>query len=148
MRKVFVLLSVVALIALAFESATFVLERNRIQNLCLSGHSRIETAHDAIDVMRNYRDGSYLVGKVLSRARQFDAFQNDGYATSRTDDGSTRGGGWLVEEWNTPLITRGYTVTFEYYAPEFRPEIEVKCDVLECGAIDISNCRTLGAFYS
>jgi hypothetical protein len=63
MRKVFVLLSVVALFVLAFESATFVLERNRIQNLCLSGHSRIETAHDAIDVMRNYRDSSDPVAK-------------------------------------------------------------------------------------
>lgn len=148
MRKVFVLLTVVALFILAVVSSSFVLEHNRIQNLCRSSHSRVETAHDAIDVMRNYRDNSGLVGKVLSRSRQFAAFQNDGYATSRTEDFQTRGGGWLVEEWNEFLITRGYTVTFEYYAPEFRPEIEVKCDVLECGAIDISNCRTLGAFYS
>src|SRR5262249_43898144 len=106
MRKVYVLLSVVALFVLAVEAGAFVLEHNRIQNLCRSSHSRIETAHDAIDVMRSYRDNSDPVGKVLARGRQFDAFQNDGYATSRTDDGRTRGGGWLVEQWNTPLMTR------------------------------------------
>jgi hypothetical protein len=39
-------------------------------------------------------------------------------------------------------------VDFQYFDPQFQPEVEIKCDVLECGAIDIPNCLTFGSFYA
>jgi hypothetical protein len=91
------------------------------------------------------------VGIILSRVRQSEAFQSDGYSTIIQNDSGYRyrkGGGWRVEEWNKPMITPGYTVEFEYFDLEFQPEAIVKCDVFECGAIDISNCLTFGSFYA
>jgi hypothetical protein len=142
MKKIYVAFTVVGVLILSFESATFALEYNRVQNLCRSSHSRIETPHEAIDVIRNYRGQWGLVGHVLSRVRHLPAFQSDGYSLTRIGDG----GGWDVKEWNEPLITRGYTARFEYSDAEFRPGIEITCDVLECGAIDVSNCLTFGGY--
>ena len=149
MRKVYVIFAVVGILISVLASAIFALEYNRTQNLCRLNHSHIATGHDAMDVIRNYREDLGPVGRILSVARQLDAFRSDGYALSRTDDERVKGGGWRVKEWNKPLITLGYSVDFEYFNVEFHPEIEVKCDVLECGAIDVSeNCLTFGAFYS
>jgi hypothetical protein len=147
MKKISIAFVVVGVLILSYESATFALEYNRVQNLCRSSHSRIKTPHEAIDALRNYRGGEWgLVGHVLSRVRQLPAFQSDGYSLTRIGDGKVKGGGWDVKEWNESLITRGYTVRFEYSDAEFRPGIEITCDVLECGAIDVSNCLTLGGY--
>ncbi len=151
MRKVYLVFIVAGAFILLFVSGIFALEYNRVQNLCRSSHSRVETAHDAINAIRNYRVESGSVGIILSRVRQSETFQNDRYATFiQNDDGYRykKGGGWRVEEWTWPMITRGYSVDFEYFDLEFQPNVEIKCDVLECGAIDIPNCLTFGAFYA
>jgi hypothetical protein len=117
-------------IAALFASGIFMLEYQRVQNLCRSAHSRVETVHDAINAIRNYQDDLGPVGRILSQVRQTEAFRNDGY---------TRDGGWHVEAWTKPLITQGYSVEFAYFNQA------VKCAVLDCGAIDVPNCLTLGA---
>jgi hypothetical protein len=150
MRKVYVVFIVAGVSILLFGSGIFALEYNRVQNLCRSSQSRVETTHDAMNAIRSYRVESGIVGRILSRVRQTDAFQSDGYATFiQNDDGYRyrKGGGWRVEEWTKPWITRGYSVDFEYFDLEFQPVVEIKCDVLECGAIDIRNCLTLGGVY-
>ena len=126
MRKVYVVLIVAAASILLFRSGIFALEYNRVQNLCRSSHSRIETARGAIDAIRNYRAESGIVGRTLSRVRQTDVFQSDGYATFiQNDDGYRyrKGGGWRVEEWTKSMITRGYSVEFEYFDVEFQPAV-------------------------
>ena len=150
MRKIHVVFAVAAISILLFISGIFALEYNRVQNLCRSSHSRVETAHDAINAVRNYRVESGPVGSILSRVRQSKTFQSDGYSKFiQNDDGYryAKGGGWRVEEWTKPMITRGYSVDFEYFDLEFQPVVEIKCDVYECGAIDIRNCLTLGGAY-
>jgi hypothetical protein len=154
MRKVYVAIIVTGVSVLLFGSTILGLEYNRVQNLCRSStKSRVQTAHDAIDAIRNYQVdlGKFsLVDRILSKVRQTDAFRRDGYATFiRNDDGYRyrKGGGWRVEEWTKPMITRRYSVDFEYFDLEFQPVVEIKCDVLECGAIDIPNCLTFGGIY-
>jgi hypothetical protein len=152
-KIIYVALAVTGISTLLFILGIFALEHSRVQNLCRSAHSRVESAHDAINAIRNYRvdSDSSPVGLILSRVRQSEAFQSDGYSTFiQNDDGYRyrKGGGWRVEQWDKPLISRGYTVDFEYFDLEFQPNVEVKCDVLECGAIDVPNCLTFGAFYA
>jgi hypothetical protein len=89
---------------------------------------RVETVHDAINAMRNYRMESDIVGGMLSAFRQTEIFQSDEYQY-------LKGGGWQVEGWSKPFIARGYTVTFNYF-------VIVSCEVYDCGAIDIPNCLT------
>jgi hypothetical protein len=77
-------------------------------------------------------------------------FKAMGFATFIQDEGGykyKKGGGWRVEEWTKPMIAHGYTVDFEYYDVEFQPVIEIRCEVLECGATDVSNCLTFGGVY-
>jgi hypothetical protein len=133
MRKVYIVFAVIGVFIAVLASPPIVLEYNRVQNLCRLHSSRIATAHDAIDVMRNYADDLSPAGRVLSIARHLDAFRSDA---------RVRGSGWHAEEWIEPLITRGYSVDFD----DLDFQIEVKCDVLECGAIDISNCLTMGSY--
>jgi hypothetical protein len=153
MRKLFVASAIIGIVFLLVVLDAFKLEVSRVDNLCKSTHLHLATAHDAIDALRNYQvpSNSGPVGKVLSRVRHLDAFRRDGYSVARTGEiglRQTTGGGWNVKEWTEPLITRGYTVDFYYYdVDEFQPAIEVKCDVLECGAIDASNCQTFGGYY-
>ena len=131
MKKFYVAIAAIGLSILLIGSAMLALEYNRVQNLCRSSQSPVETAHDVIDAIRNYRVSSGPVGRILSLARHLDGFQSDGW---------TKGGGWDVKGWNKPLITRGYSVDFD----SRDGQIEIKCDVLQCGAIDISNCLTMG----
>jgi hypothetical protein len=126
----------VAVAAACFALLIFTFEYNRVQNLCRSAGSRVESVHDAINAMRN----SETVGHMLSAVRQTDAFQRDGYElVYKNDAGHRYYGGWRVKGWTTPL-NRGYTVTFEYLSPE----IEMTCEVYDCGGIDIPNCLTMG----
>jgi hypothetical protein len=148
MRKSYVVLAICGILILSMIPAIVVLEYQREQNLCRSSNSRVESAHDAINAIRNYRGGSYLVENILSRVRQLETFQSDGYSIitqNENDRWYNKGGGWHVKEWTKPFISRGYSVDFEYFDREFRTSlVEIKCDVLECGAIDIPNCLTLG----
>jgi hypothetical protein len=41
-----------------------------------------------------------------------------------------------------------YSVEFEYFDVDLRPSVEIKRDVLDCGAIDVRNCLTLGSYYA
>jgi hypothetical protein len=78
MRKLYVVFLLVGIFVLVLLSAPFVFEYNRIENLCRSHRSRITTAHDAIDVIRNYREESSAAGRAISVARHLSAFQTDG----------------------------------------------------------------------
>jgi hypothetical protein len=152
MRKFIHIALAVGGICILFFSGIFVLERDRELSLCRSAHSRVETAHDAINAIRNYREDpdSGPVGKILSRVRESDAFQSDVYSMFiQNDDGYRyrKGGGWHVEERTSLLFVREYTVDFQYFDLEFMPMVEIRCDVLECGAIDVSNCLTFGDYY-
>jgi hypothetical protein len=133
-----------------FLSTVFTLEYKRVQNICRPSNARIETVEDAINAVRNYHDESEWVGRILSRVRHTDAFKSNGYETFIQDEGGYRyrkGGGWRVKEWTKPLITRGYTVDFEYFDIEFQPVVEIRCEVFECGAVDAANCLTFGGVY-
>jgi hypothetical protein len=130
MRKIYAAIAAVGASILLLISAALALEYSRVQNLCRSHQPPIETAHDAINAMRNYRADSGVVGQKLAIARQLDGFQSDGYS---------KDGGWEVKEWNS-LIARGYSVAFH----RRDAQIEIKCHVLPCGAIDIPNCLTMG----
>jgi hypothetical protein len=141
MRKVLAGLAVAgagfAVLIACFAVLIFVLEYNRVQNLCRSAISRVENVHDAINAMRNYRKGD-LVGRILETSRQTYAFQHDGYTPGAKYEGGYRvGEGWLVQTW-TGLLNRGYAVEYSY------PTIDVMCVVYDCGGIDIPNCLTMG----
>ena len=133
------------------QSAIFALEFNRVQNLCRSSTSRAENVHDAINAIRNYHDGPDAVGRALAQVRQTDAFQSDGREpVVQQNDGGYRyrkGGGWSFEERHKPMIAQVYSVDFDYYDFQFQPDVEIRCDVYDCGAIDIHNCLTLNAYY-
>jgi hypothetical protein len=127
-----------------FFLAVFGFEYNRVRNLCPAGASRGETAHDAINAMRNYQARGEWdpVGRMLSAVRPYDAFKNDDGRAIHNDGGYRYSAGWHVEAWTKPLIARGYTVGFTYISMEFR------CDVYDCGGIDIPNCLTMGGTYT
>jgi hypothetical protein len=46
------------------------------------------------------------------------------------------------------VIGSVYSVEFEYFDVDLRPSVEIKRDVLDCGAIDVRNCLTLGSYYA
>jgi hypothetical protein len=52
MKKFYVAIAAVGLSILLIGSAMLALEYNRVQNLCRSSQSPVETAHDAIDAIR------------------------------------------------------------------------------------------------
>jgi hypothetical protein len=149
MRTGYLILTIGGISVFSVIPGIVALEYNREQSLCRSSNSRVDGAHDAINAIRNYRGGSNdLVEKILSRVRQSETFQSDGYSIiTQNENGHLydTGGGWHVEEWTHMFIFSGYSVDFEYFDREFRTRlVEIKCDVLECGAIDRPNCLTLG----
>jgi uncharacterized protein YerC len=154
-----VAIKIVASIILLFVSAISVLEYNRVRDIC-RGENQVPVAsqHDVINVIRNYRpeydahqSGYDAVARVLSKVRKSEEFQNDGYKTVMTNDNGRRyakGGGWKVEEQTELFFIRIYAVDFEYSDTNLKPAgmVEVKCDVFDCGAIDLPNCLTLGSY--
>jgi hypothetical protein len=151
MRKIYVVFTAGGISVFLLISGILSLEYNRVQKLCRSSNLRVESAREAINAIRNYRVESGLVGTILSRVRESETFQSDGYSIiTQNENGHwyNKGGGWHVEEWTKPFISRGYSVDFEYFDRELRPAVEIKCDALECGAIDIPNRLTLGSYYA
>ncbi len=55
--------------AACFFLLIFGLENNRVRNLCPAGASKVESAHDAINAIRNYRGETDMVGRMLSIVR-------------------------------------------------------------------------------
>lgn len=116
---------------LAIPLALAALEYIRVSNLCHGASSRVENAHEAISAIRNYR-GPLVPSDLLSRLGELELFQGDGFGTN---------GGWSVEKWMKLMIGRGYTVDFSLN----HPEVTIRCDVFECGAVDYGSCLTFGA---
>ena len=102
-----------------------ILEYGRVSRLCRGMDARIENAREAISAVRNYR-GPFDFTDVLSKLRQLEAFQSDGFGNK---------GGWSFEEW-TNLVEHKYTVYFTL----IDPHVSITCDVFECGAVDQGNC--------
>jgi hypothetical protein len=116
---------------LAIPLALVALEYGRMSNLCQGASSRVENAHEAISAVRNYR-GPFAPSDFLSWLGEFELFQGDGFGTN---------GGWSVEKWTKLMIVRGYTVDFSLNDPE----VTIRCDVFECGAVEYGSCLTFGA---
>jgi hypothetical protein len=92
MRKVGVRLLVGAV---CFFMLIFGFENNRVRNLCPAGASKVESAHDAINALRNYQGETDMVGRMLSTVRPYDAFKNDGWAV-HNDGGYRYSAGWML----------------------------------------------------
>lgn len=71
----------------------FTLEYKRESDVCLSANSSVKNAQEAKNAVRNYH-GQMVIPDVLSKLRQNELFQSDGFGVN---------GGWSVQKW-TRLI--------------------------------------------
>jgi hypothetical protein len=151
MKKILIAIISLVLLVILYNVDYYMIQHNRRQSLCDGAVASIKSAHDAINVIRNYNMDTGPVGSILSRVRGSEVFENDGYkspAWNRDGQWYGTGGGWHVEEWARPIIEHGYSIEFEYFDNRIPSELIIRCDVLDCGAIDIHNCKTLGVAYS
>ena len=119
------------IVILAIPSTLVTSEYQLLRNVCAEADTEVKTAQEAIRAVRGYRGTWPFDGPLTIRSSEI--FQSDGFGPK---------GGWRAKEWRTFWIIHGYTVDFDL----FEPQVEIKCDVLECGAV--TNCGTLGDFKS
>jgi hypothetical protein len=131
MRKVAIgcsgaVVAIVVAIPIVFVGIQF----HTIEKMCQGRTSKVETVHDAIEIVRAYR-GEWPFDGNLNGLRQSKEFQGDDHGVN---------GGWLVSEWREWLLVRGFDVAFDLK----EPEVALECHVLACGVV--ADCRSLGAY--
>jgi hypothetical protein len=131
MRKVAIgclgtILVIVIAIPIVFASIQF----DAIEETCRGKTSKIESTHDAIEIVRAYR-GEWPFDGNLNGLRQSKEFRADDYGGN---------GGWSVSEWHEWPFVHGFDVAFELE----NPDVVLECYVLACGVVD--HCRSFGEF--
>jgi hypothetical protein len=137
MRKVAIgCLGTILVIVIAIPIVVTSIQLHAIEKTCRGKTSKIESADDAIGVVRAYR-GEWPFDGNLNGLRQSKEFQSDNYGAN---GGWRVSRGWLVSEWPEWIPARVFDVAFELE----KPDVVLECHVLACGAV--ADCRSFGEF--